>query len=108
MKFQGLRRTLAALAATLLLALPAVSHATTVSDRDPSALRMTGDLFVARPFMLGATLIGSAVFVLGLPFHALGGNTGQAANTLVIEPAKNTFFRCLGCVERVPDNELKL
>lgn len=106
MKFQGLRRTLAALVATVLLTLPTVSQATTVSDRDPSALRMTGDLLVARPFMLGATLIGGGVFVLGLPFHALGGNTAQAADTLFLEPARNTFFRCLGCVERIPDSEL--
>ncbi len=101
-----LRKTLAATLATLLLTLPTVSQARTESDRDPSALRMTGDLVVARPFMLGATLIGGAVFIVSLPFTALGGNTGQAADTLFIEPAKNTFFRCLGCVDRIPDSQL--
>ncbi len=106
MKFPGLRQTLAALVATLLLTLPTVSQAKSLADQDPSALRMTGDLLVARPMLLGATLLGGVVLVVSLPFHALGGNSAQAADTLFIEPAKNTFFRCLGCVERINDQHL--
>ncbi len=106
MKFPGLRQTLAALVASLMLTMPTVSQAKSLADQDPSALRMTGDALIARPMLFGATVLGGAIFVISLPFHALGGNTAQAADTLFIEPAKNTFFRCLGCVERVNDQHL--
>lgn len=58
---------------------------------------MAGDLLVARPFGVVWTVAGSALFVVSLPFTALGGNVKQAADTLVIGPAKETFVRCLGC-----------
>jgi len=34
---------------------------------------------------------------VSLPFTALGGNVKQAADVLVVGPAKETFVRCLGC-----------
>jgi hypothetical protein len=43
------------------------------------------------------TLVGSALFVVSLPFTALGGNVKEAADTLVVGPAMETFVRCLGC-----------
>jgi len=55
------------------------------------------DALVARPVGLVATLLGSAVFVVSLPFSALGGNVDDAAQALVVGPAKETFTRCLGC-----------
>ena len=64
----------------------------------PPYLAKTGDALVARPFGLALTVIGSAVFVVSLPFTALAGGVGEAADTLVMTPAKETFFRCLGCV----------
>jgi hypothetical protein len=59
--------------------------------------QMVGDIVVARPFGMVITLVGSALFVVSLPFTALGGNVKQAADTLVVGPAKETFVRCLGC-----------
>ena len=108
MKIPGhrIRQTALALLTSFLMVLPVTSYAAPSTDSDPSALRMTGDLVVARPAMLAATLIGATVFVLSLPFSAWGGNAEQAAQTLVVEPAKNTFFRCLGCIERIPDSQL--
>jgi hypothetical protein len=35
--------------------------------------------------------------VVTLPFSLLGGNPGEAAEVLVMNPGKNTFVRCLGC-----------
>ena len=58
---------------------------------------MTGDAVVARPFGVAMTAVGAAVFVASLPFTALGGNVGGAADTLVVKPAAETFARCLGC-----------
>jgi hypothetical protein len=64
----------------------------------PNDFAMAGDLLVARPFGLVWTVAGSAIFVVSLPFTALAGNVKEAADTLVVGPAKETFVRCLGCV----------
>ena len=65
----------------------------------PSATAMIGDAILARPFLLALTTVGTAFFIVSLPFSALGGNTGEASQKLVIGPAKSTFLRCLGCTE---------
>lgn len=65
----------------------------------PTALAMTGDALIARPLLLAGTLAGTGLFVVTLPFSALGGNVKEAADTLVVGIAKTTFLRCLGCTE---------
>ncbi len=78
-----------------LSALPAtVEQNTDIAQSSPEA--MTIDLFLARPLGLVATLCGTVVFVVSSPFSALGGNTGQAWDTLVVNPAEYTFHRPLG------------
>ncbi|WP_448131284.1 multidrug transporter [Stutzerimonas chloritidismutans] len=100
------RSTAAVLALTTgLLALPA--HAESVpqnasgdpmySVEAPKAYSMVGDLIIARPLLIAATAIGAGVFVVSLPFTALGGNVGEAGKALVVEPGKAAFVRCLGC-----------
>ena len=66
------------------------------SDDEISGAFMTADLILARPLGIVATVLGCAVFVVSLPFSALGGNTKQAAQKLVKEPAAFTFTRPLG------------
>ena len=68
-----------------------------VINEDPTALAMTADLLLVRPAMFSFMVIGSAVWLVGLPFSAAGGNIKDSADTLVVGPAKNTFVRCLGC-----------
>lgn len=63
----------------------------------PPAYAMVGDLVFARPIGAVMTVIGTGVFLVTLPFSALGGNVGEAADALVAEPARLTFARCLGC-----------
>ncbi|KQO41286.1 multidrug transporter [Pseudomonas chengduensis] len=63
----------------------------------PKGYAMIGDLVIARPLLIGATAIGAAAFIVSLPFTALGGNVGEAAQSLVVEPGKEAFVRCLGC-----------
>ena len=58
---------------------------------------MAVDGLVVRPISFVGTVLGSIVFVATLPFSALGGNVDEAADLLVLEPAKFTFSRCLGC-----------
>lgn len=69
------------------------------ANERPSATAMFGDAIIARPALIALTALGTVTFVVTLPFSALGGNTGEAARTLVIGPAKSTFLRCLGCTE---------
>lgn len=90
--------------AVCLLAFSSVGHARAI-DEEPSALAMTGDALFARPVLFATTLVGSAVYVVSLPFSLLGGNAEEAGETLVLGPAKATFIRCLGCtrVGRKPE-----
>ena len=55
------------------------------------------DAVVARPLGIVATGAGAVVWGVSLPFSLLGGNAGQAADSLVGGPARETFVRCLGC-----------
>ncbi len=64
----------------------------------PTAEAMIIDGLVYRPLGLAGTLIGTGIFIATLPFSLLGGNAGDAGKRLVIEPAKDTFTRCLGCI----------
>lgn len=76
-------------------AAPQPSRTNTVSK--PSAGAMAADVLIARPLGLAATVVGSALWVVSLPFSALGGNVNDSAEQLVIGPAAETFARCLGC-----------
>ena len=66
-------------------------------EDEPGAGAMVADVVVGRPLGLLATVLGTGVFVVSLPFSALGGNVEQAADNLVVKPAEATFVRCLGC-----------
>lgn len=61
-----------------------------------SAGKMVIDGLLIRPLGIVATVAGSVLFLVSLPFSALGGNVKKAAKKLVIEPAKFTFTRPLG------------
>ena len=88
------------LALIVVMSVPQLSLANArVVDENPSALAMVGDLVIARPVGLAATVIGTAVFLVTLPFSLLGGNAAEAGSTLVVGPAKTTFVRCLGCTQ---------
>jgi hypothetical protein len=86
----------AAGALVALLLLPVTGQAQP-SQQEPGALRMAGDLLVARPIGLVLTAAGSALFLVTLPFSAAGGNVAEAGEVLVAGPARTTFVRCLGC-----------
>ena len=93
---QALLRRIIILTAVMALVFPASGYSSTIEEQ-PSALAMTGDALLLRPVLLGVTIIGTAVFIVSLPFSALGGNVAEAGETLVVGPAQATFVRCLGC-----------
>jgi hypothetical protein len=61
---------------------------------DPAV--MAFDFAAARPVGLLSLATGAAFFIASLPFSILGGNTGEAFDKLVIDPARYTFLRPLG------------
>lgn len=63
----------------------------------PPAYAMIGDLLIARPILIAATIIGAGLFVVALPFTATGGGIGRTGKALVVDPGKAAFVRCLGC-----------
>ncbi|MDS4026880.1 MAG: hypothetical protein RKO25_07855 [Candidatus Contendobacter sp.] len=84
------------LAATLTLG-AGLAGAEDQSPQPPATADTTAaDLLIARPGGLAATVLGTAVFVVGLPFTLINGSTGQAAQKLVVDPAQYTFTRPLG------------
>ncbi len=102
------RTTAAVLALTTgLLALPAqaevaqqnVSGDPVYTNDTPKGYAMIGDLVVARPLLIAATVVGAGLFVVSSPFTLAGGNFKEAAKSLVAEPAMAAFVRCLGCTE---------
>ena len=66
------------------------------NNSDVTGSAMAADLILVRPLGIVATVLGCAVFIVSLPFSALGGNTKQASQKLVKEPAEFTFTRPLG------------
>lgn len=100
------RSTAVVLALTTgLLAMPAQAqstHQNTSGDplytvEAPKAFSIVGDLLVARPLLIAATAIGAGLFVVSLPFSAMGGGIKETGQALVVEPGAAAFARCLGC-----------
>ena len=60
---------------------------------------MAADLVIARPVGVVLTVVGTAAFIVSLPFTLLAGNASDAAEQLMIAPASSTFMRCLGCTQ---------
>lgn len=82
-----------------------VSGDPTYTLEAPRAYAMVGDLLIARPLLIAATVIGAGVFVVTLPFSALGGNVEEAGHALVVEPGREAFVRCLGCTSSWAQNQ---
>jgi hypothetical protein len=94
-------RTTAAVVACAVLAAPLqAGAAASIYGRqtsEPNMIKMGADLLVARPVLFAFTILGSVLYVISLPFSLPGGNYDQAAEVLVVGPARATFKRCLGC-----------
>ena len=88
----------ATLALTSMAYVPGACAASYSNEEERTGGTMLADTFMIRPFMLVGTVVGLATFVVTLPFSALGGNIGEAGNTLVVEPARYTFVRPLGAL----------
>ena len=93
-------KNMPALRALALLAALLICQPSFANDRDinaPTGVEMGVDLVFGRPLLIVATAVGAAVWIIALPFSALGGNVEQSRETLIDEPARAAFMRCLGC-----------
>jgi hypothetical protein len=85
------------LASTSAAALDEVdAQFTTTSNSTPSSGAIAMDLLILRPMSLVGTLLGGAVFVVGLPVELISGDVSGPAHRLVGQPARFTFTRPLG------------
>jgi hypothetical protein len=57
---------------------------------------MLVDALVIRPLGVVGTVLGAAATLVSLPFTIPGGNVGEAAHYMIVEPAEYTFNRPLG------------
>jgi len=65
-------------------------------EEEAKAGKMVVDILLVRPLGIVSTVAGTAVFIVSLPFSAIGRNIKASAKKLVLEPAKFTFARPLG------------
>lgn len=79
-----------------LVAAPALAGDTRTGGPAPSAEAMAADAIFVRPVSFAATVVGTGLFIVSLPFSILGGNVDDAGKNLVLKPAKTTFIRPLG------------
>ena len=95
-------RALHALVLSLFIALAPVgasaasAGATNIDYAEPTIGTMLLDGLIARPLGLVGTVVGTAGWIVTLPFSLLGGNAGEAADVMIAQPAEYTFLRPLG------------
>lgn len=88
------RKLNSGLLAMALIAAPYPAVADTVSG--DKGTDMLVDAVIMRPLGLLGTVLGAAVTLVTLPFTLPGGNAGEAAQAMIVEPAEYTFNRPLG------------
>jgi hypothetical protein len=78
-----LKRVIILMTALALVAVPCMTCFAQGLEEDDDIIagKMAGDALVVRPLGICATVIGGAVFIVSLPFSALGGNTESAYTT---------------------------
>ena len=81
-----------------LLMVPSYAMAAEYENRTKifSSGEMIADGVLVRPLGIVSLVAGFGLFIISSPFSGLGGNIGDAWETLVVEPAKFTFARPLG------------
>jgi len=93
----------ALLVAVLFLWATSLGHAaedsSIASSDDVSAEAMLADGLLLRPGGVIATILGTVVFVVTLPFSIPTKSVEKAAQKLVVDPARYTFVRPLGQIE---------
>jgi hypothetical protein len=97
-----------AVAAVCLLLTASLARADQYGDYEqPSSEAMAGDLILVRPLGLVATILGTATFLVALPFTIPSGSVGSSAKALIGDPASYTFKRPLGQSQTKPIEDIQ-
>jgi hypothetical protein len=80
----------------LCVCLMSLGGVNTSRASDDHAVAVIADVTLVRPGCFIATVIGSACFVVALPFAAVSGSVKETADALVVQPAQATFTRPVG------------
>ncbi len=80
----------------IFLASLSVSPLSAAETEEPSPDEVAADLLFIRPIAFSAIIVGSAIYIVSLPFTLPTGNVKLAGKKLVLEPWKHTFSKPLG------------
>lgn len=83
------------LTVTILIAICIITTSIPAFGND-QAFDATMDILLVRPVSLAATVVGTAIFIVSLPFSIPSQSVGVTARTLVGEPFNYTFTRPIG------------
>jgi hypothetical protein len=84
------------IAAFIVLTLISTSLPAFADDGAHAATAMVADVLIARPAGLVAIVLGSAAFIVALPFAAISRSVEPVGRTLVAAPFHFTFTRPVG------------
>jgi hypothetical protein len=79
----------------LIASLIFFTHAAAFAE-SRSGEKIAADLVIMRPLGVAATVVGTAVFVVSLPFALITNDVPKTAKELVVDPFNYTFERRLG------------
>jgi len=96
MTIRTVRHAIVAISCVALMASNVLAMAQETQSADSNENGMLADLVFVRPVALVATVLGTAIFVVSLPFTVPTRSTGEAAKTFVASPFEYTFNRPLG------------
>ena len=91
------------LVSALCVALVLTTATPCLADQTDDSVAVIADVTIVRPGCFIATVIGSAFFVVALPFAAISKSVKKTAKTLVVTPARATFTRPVGDMDSLGD-----
>lgn len=95
----ALKRTVTFLLIAVMLSLAVVPAEAATMEEEPSSTAIIFDVLITRPLGIVATAVGTAVFIVGLPFTIPTRSVGVAAEKLVVDPLAFTFRRPVGQID---------
>ena len=87
-------------AISVITVCPTIGFSEEMINQAPTNFEMAADAVLVRPLLVVASAVGTALFIVTLPFSIIGGNVSEAADVLVVQPVDGLMFRCLGCTKQ--------
>ncbi len=80
----------------LLMVLALFVSAVPATAFEPKEQDIAPDVLLVRPIGMAAVAVGSAIFVVSLPFSLPTGTAHKVAQRLILDPVEFTFVRPVG------------